>query len=144
MKLKLKKILSVVASVLSMVMVMYNVTPTYAYVENSKDVSGYGELLGWQSSLYEQDYNEICWVNMGTTLSDWESGMRTAIDYQPVETESGYNYNSNRVTRYSSSCSAVCYLSSYGLYDGVKITLYSSHWIDGNGESEIVYLADTY
>ena len=67
MKLKLKKILSVVASALSMVMVMYNVTPTYAYVENSKDVSGYGELLGWQSSLYEQDYNEICWVNMGTT-----------------------------------------------------------------------------
>lgn len=52
MKLKLKKILSVVASALSMVMVMYNVTPTYAYVENSKDVSGYGELLGWQSSLY--------------------------------------------------------------------------------------------
>lgn len=129
-----------------LITVFLNVNQVYANVANSKAVSGYGTLYGNQEDLYEQPYNEICWVTMNSSLSGWQSGMRTAIDYKPVDTASGNSLAAKRtVSKYASSCSAVCYISDYGYYeDSGYVTLYSTHWVDGNGVAEMFTIYDIY
>lgn len=144
--MKARKIVTGILATFMTVVMVCTAVPVYAYVSDTKSVSGYGILKGWQEDLYEQDYNEICWVDMKTTLSNWGSGMRTALNYQPVDTATGVSLDSETsVSRYASSCSGVCYISDYGYYEDTgDVTLFSSHWTDGNGVSEIIYLRDVY
>lgn len=73
--------------------------------------------------------------------------MRTAIDYIPVDTATGDELDNEKYARvYASSCSATCYISNYGYYEDIGyVTLFSSHWTDGNGVKDgIVYMSDVY
>ncbi len=145
--MKIRKMITKISAVIMAVVVIATAVPAYAYVEDTKRFPGYGIVKGWQDDLYEQDYNQICWVTMHTTLSEWSSGIRTAIDYLPVDTATGDPLNDQKGVRsYSSSCSADCYISNYGYYEDIgDVSLFSAHWADGNGaKSEIAYVKDVY
>ncbi len=144
--MKIRKIITEILAVFMAVVIIPTAVPAYAYVEGTKDIPGCGTLKGWQDDLYEQDYNQICWVKMHTALSGWSSGMRTAIDYTPLDKYTGEWLDEQKGVRsYSPSCAVDFFISDYGYYeDTVYVTLYSAHWTDGGAEDVIIYLKHDY
>ncbi len=146
--MKIRKIITGISSVFVAVVIIATAIPAYAYAEHTEDIPGYGTLKGRQDDLYEQDYNQICWVKMHTTLSGWNSGMHTVIAYIPVDTATGLwlEKDPSEICVYGSSCSADCYISDYGYYEDTgDVALFSEHWAEGNGVEDVkIYLKSVY
>lgn len=109
-----------------------------------RPVFGYGTFTAAQR-LTEQDYNEICWVTVSTSVTDYNRNINTFIRYNLV-----YNDGSGTITgdierqRPAMSVSDVVMLSNYGYYDDVSLALFSTHSASGNGYCEPSYLLGSY
>ncbi len=145
--MKIRKIITGISAVFMAVVIIATAVPAYAYVGYTRDVPCCGTLKGWQDDLYEEDYHQICWVTMHTKLSGCSLGVRTGIDYTPVDAGTGeWLAEQKGVRSYAPECSCDCYISNYGYYEDTgDVTLYSAHWVECNGvEDVIIYLKHNY